>query len=105
MSSVRAVQTRERESGEGRGGRGGRRVRLTQLSRGQVATLEMADLDAESRESLRAMGLRPECALRMCKRGEPCIVSVCTGGEGAAAGGCRIALAKRLADHLHVRPC
>ncbi|HBU43279.1 MAG TPA: hypothetical protein DEB57_10475 [Microbacterium sp.] len=46
------------------------------------------------------MGLRPECELKVCKMGEPCIVTI-----GSKAGGCRIALAKRLADHLHVRPC
>ncbi|HED54668.1 MAG TPA: ferrous iron transport protein A [Phycisphaerales bacterium] len=96
MSSIKAVQ-----SGSETGG-GGRRVRLSQLERGQVAMLDASELDAESLASLRAMGLRPECELRVCKRGEPCIVAVCSGSAG---GGCRIALAGRLADQLHVRSC
>ena len=75
-------------------------IRLTQLSRGQSARLDSSSLASSETEALRAMGLRPECELRVCKLGEPCIVSI-----GSKAGGCRIALARRLAEHLHVRPC
>ena len=75
-------------------------IRLTQLTRGQSARLDSTTLDSGEGEALRAMGLRPECELKVCKMGEPCIVTI-----GSKAGGCRIALAKRLADHLHVRPC
>ncbi len=46
------------------------------------------------------MGLKPECEFKVCKMGEPCIVSI-----GPGASGCRIALSKKLADHVHVRPC
>ena len=77
-----------------------RSVRLTQLSRGQSGRLDSSTLTGDEGEALRAMGLRPECQLKVCKMGEPCIVTI-----GSAAGGCRIALAKRLADQLHVRPC
>lgn len=75
-------------------------IRLTQLTRGQSARLDSSSLAIAETEALRAMGLRPDCELRVCKMGEPCIVSI-----GSKAGGCRIALARRLADHLHVRPC
>lgn len=75
-------------------------IPLTQLSRGQAARLESCSLsDVESAE-LRAMGLRPECEFRVCKMGEPCIVSI-----GTKAGGCRIALSRKLADRVHVLPC
>lgn len=75
-------------------------IRLTQLTQGQHALLDSSTLPSLETEELRAMGLRPECELRVCKLGEPCIVSL-----GSGAGGCRIALAKKLADELHVRPC
>lgn len=74
-------------------------VRLTQLGLGQSGRLDSTTLTGDEGEALRAMGLRPECELRVCKMGEPCIVSI-----GPAASGCRIALARRLADRLHVRP-
>ena len=75
-------------------------VPLTQLTQGQSAMLESSTLPDLETDELRAMGLRPECELKVCKMGEPCIVTV-----GPGAGGCRIALAKKLADQLHVRPC
>lgn len=75
-------------------------IPLTQLIRGQSARLESCSLPEIESAELRAMGLRPECEFRVCKMGEPCIVSI-----GPGAGGCRIALSKKLADHVHVRPC
>ncbi|PHQ82756.1 MAG: hypothetical protein COB69_00800 [Phycisphaera sp.] len=75
-------------------------IRLTQLAQGQSARLDSSSLPDIQTEELRAMGLGPECELRVCKMGEPCIIWL-----GSGAGGCRIALAKKLADHLHVRPC
>lgn len=75
-------------------------VPLTQLSRGQSARLESCTLPEFESAELRAMGLKPECEFKVCKMGEPCIVSI-----GPGASGCRIALSKKLADHVHVRPC
>lgn len=74
-------------------------IPLTQLAQGQSARLDSSSLPSLETEELRAMGLRPECELKVCKMGEPCIVTV-----GPGAGGCRIALAKKLAGQLHVRP-
>lgn len=70
---------------------------LDQLAVGACATLHTAQLDPDDADALRAMGLRPECQLRVCKRGEPCIVTVNTPD-------CRIALARRLATRVLVRP-
>ena len=72
-------------------------VPLTQLRVGACATLDTTQFDAEDADALRAMGLRPECRLRVCKRGEPCIVTV-------DSPDCRIALSKRLATKVLVRP-
>lgn len=75
-------------------------VRLSQLGKGRSARLASTTLPVDEGETLRAMGLRPECELRVCKIGEPCIVTI-----GPAQSRCRIALARRVAEQLHVRPC
>ena len=80
-------------------------VPLARLGVGQCATLHASALesgpegalDAGEAQVLRAMGLRPECTLKVCKKGEPCIVSV-------NRSGCRIALTRRLADRVLVMP-
>ena len=72
-------------------------IPLAQLGLGACGILTANQLDPSDAEALRAMGLRPECRLRVCKRGEPCIVTVNTAG-------CRIALSRRLADRVLVRP-
>lgn len=51
-------------------------VRLTELSPGAVATLHDARVDADTRSQLRGLGLTDACRLRLCKRGEPCILQV-----------------------------
>lgn len=76
-------------------------ISLDQLGVGACATLHVAQLDPEDAEALRAMGLRPECQLRVCKQGEPCIVTINSAAVGAS---CRIALARRLANRVMVRP-
>jgi Fe2+ transport system protein FeoA len=72
-------------------------VPLGQLGVGTYATIHSHDLDAHDADDLRAMGLRPACRLRICKRGEPCIVSVSTSG-------CRIAMTRTLASRVLVHP-
>jgi hypothetical protein len=51
---------------------------------------------------LRAMGLRPNATVRLCRLGEPCIVEVLNGASedgcrGTGGCWCRIGLAKPLA--------
>ncbi|MEM1331121.1 MAG: FeoA family protein [Planctomycetota bacterium] len=75
-------------------------IPLTQLKRGQSATIHRADLDAEDATMLRAMGLRPEATLRVCRNGSTCIVAVGTGH----ACTCRIGLDRSLADRVLVQP-
>jgi len=64
-------------------------------------------LDVRDAALLRAMGLRPNAKVRLCRLGEPCIVEVMTGaGDGTCKGPggcwCRIGLAKPLAGGLEV---
>lgn len=75
-------------------------IPLTQLARGQRATVNTSDLDEQDAKVLRAMGLRPDASVQMCRLGEPCIVSL----SGACGGGCRIGLAKDIASRVMVTP-
>lgn len=75
-------------------------IPLTQLARGQRATVNTANLDEQDSRMIRAMGLRPEASVQMCRLGEPCIVSL----SGACGGGCRIGLAKDIASRVLVTP-
>jgi len=75
-------------------------IPLTQLSRGQRATVNTSNLDKQDSSMLRAMGLRPDASIQMCRLGEPCIVSL----SGACGGGCRIGLAKDIASRVMVTP-
>ncbi|MFG0314092.1 MAG: ferrous iron transport protein A [Phycisphaerales bacterium] len=75
-------------------------IPLTQLARGQRATVNTADLDDQDSKMIRAMGLRPDASVQMCRLGEPCIVSL----SGACGGGCRIGLAKDIASRVLVTP-
>lgn len=74
-------------------------VPLTQLRHGQTAKLTSTLLEKADAEALRALGLRPLCNLRVCRGGEPCIVSVVSG-----ACSCRIGLSKALASKVLVSP-
>lgn len=73
-------------------------IPLTQLSRGQSARVLRTQADADDCSMLRAMGLRPEVSIQMCRLGEPCIVSL----MGDCGGGCRIGLAKDIASRVMV---
>ncbi|MBO6739870.1 MAG: ferrous iron transport protein A [Phycisphaerales bacterium] len=75
-------------------------IPLTQLARGQRATVNAANLDEQDSRMIRAMGLRPDASVQMCRLGEPCIVSL----SGACGGGCRIGLAKDIASRVLVTP-
>lgn len=75
-------------------------IPLTQLARVQRATVNAANLDEQDSRMIRAMGLRPDASVQMCRLGEPCIVSL----SGACGGGCRIGLAKDIASRVLVTP-
>ncbi len=73
-------------------------VPLTQLTRGQRGRITNAQLDTEDGSMLRAMGLRPDASIQMCRMGEPCIIAL----SGACGGGCRIGLARDIASRVMV---
>ena len=52
-----------------------------------------ASVDAESRSLLRALGLTDDSRLRVCKRGEPCVIQV---------RATRIGISSRIAEHIMV---
>jgi len=70
-------------------------VALTDLQVGQTGHLHEAALDAQSVNLLRALGLSPSEAFRLCKAGEPCIVQV---------GATRIGVSSVVAARLYVIP-
>ena len=74
------------------------RIPLTQLSRGQSARIGSIEDTSDDVRTLRAMGLRPNASVVMCRMGEPCIVSL----SGACGGGCRIGLSKEIASRVMV---
>jgi Fe2+ transport system protein FeoA len=51
-------------------------VSLEALNVGEMARFHGTDLDPEACHQLRSLGLTTECQLRLCKKGEPCIVQV-----------------------------
>lgn len=73
-------------------------IPLTQLSRGQKGRVRIADTTGEVR-LLRAMGLRPNSEVTMCRLGEPCIISL----NGSCGDGCRLGLAKEIAGRVMVQ--
>ncbi len=75
-------------------------IPLTQLPRGRRARVAESDLDADDLSVLRAMGLRPNASVAVCRLGQPCIVAL----EGACGGGCRIGLAREIAERVMVLP-
>jgi Fe2+ transport system protein FeoA len=70
-------------------------VRLCDLEEGCAARFHEASLDSEARDLLRALGLTPSSVVRLCKRGEPCIVQV---------RATRIGLSKLVAGQIYVIP-
>jgi Fe2+ transport system protein FeoA len=74
------------------------RVSLDQLKEGQTATICSSTLDADDAAYLRSLGLRMNSTIRLCRAGEPCIVSI----EGPHGCACRIGLSRGLAEQLNV---
>lgn len=70
---------------------------MSRMSRGQSGRVQLEGTTEEVK-MLRAMGLRPNASVTMCRLGEPCIVSL----SGACGGGCRIGLAKEIAGRVMV---
>lgn len=75
-------------------------IPLTQLPRGTRGTVNPDNLDNADFATLRAMGLRPNATVEVCRLGQHCIVAL----TGACGGGCRIGIAKDLADKVMVQP-
>ncbi len=75
-----------------------RTIPLTQLSKGQHGRVQIDGTVTDEVKMLRAMGLRPDASITMCRLGEPCIVSL----SGICGGGCRIGLAKEIASRVMV---
>lgn len=75
-------------------------IPLTQLARGRKARVAEADLGADDLSVLRAMGLRPNASVEVCRHGQPCIVAL----SGVCGGGCRIGLSREIADRVMVLP-
>lgn len=85
-------------------------VFLTTLRAGDVGTICEACLDPADAAMLRAMGLRPNATIRICRLGEPTIVEVLPGRPGSGdkchrPGGCccRIGLSRMIAQRVKVR--
>jgi len=78
------------------------------MALGQTGVVCEHRLDPADAAWLRAMGLRPNARVRVCRRGEPCIVEVLptAGGDGDGCAladcCCRIGLARPLADRVMV---
>ncbi len=75
-------------------------MKLSQLPRGSRAYVSTSDLDASDASLLLAMGLGPNAEVRICRMGEPCIVSLPCGCDVA---GCRIGLSRKIAERVYVR--
>jgi len=73
-------------------------ISLNQLKPGETGVVRSAPGDGPDAAILAAMGLCCNAKVRLCRAGEPCIVAV-LGGSGA---GCRIGLARPLADRIMV---
>jgi len=70
-------------------------VSLEQLTVGSLARFHATDLSPDACHQLRSLGLTTECQLRLCKKGEPCIVQVRS---------TRIGLARDVARRIFVVP-
>lgn len=74
------------------------RCSLNQLKPGETGVVRSAPTGSEDAAVLAAMGLCCNARVRLCRAGEPCIVAVLAGG----GSGCRIGLARPLADQIMV---
>lgn len=88
------VPTRERVDWTAVSATGGF-VRLTTLAVDATARVRDTDLDAETRDLLRGLGLTDGSLLRVCKQGNPCVVQV---------RATRIGLTRRVARAVMVEP-
>ena len=70
-------------------------VSLHDMELGTSARFHATDLDPEACHQLRSLGLTSECQLRLCKKGEPCIVQVRS---------TRIGLSNEVARRIFVMP-
>lgn len=88
-------------------------VPLTDLRPGQTATVVEIRMETGDAAMLRAMGLRVDMQVRVCRLGEPCIIELmggrkampdatadCPRGAGCT---CRIGLSRPLARSVRVR--
>ncbi len=78
-------------------GPGSKPVPLTQLREGDRGWLHAANLCCEDCDLLNAMGMTEQCEIRVCQRGEPCIVQVNTtrlGLSGTLARNIMVSLSK-----------
>jgi hypothetical protein len=75
-------------------------IALSQLRPGQCGVVRSAGVADSDAALLGAMGLCCNAKVRLCRAGEPCIVAIST-GRGA---GCRIGLARPLAEKILVEP-
>lgn len=75
------------------------RVSLAMMRPGERATVCSSDLAPADRRLLRAMGLRPDAEVQMCRHGEPCIVRI----MGACACSSRIGISRPLAERVYIR--
>jgi len=71
-------------------------MRLSDAPAGARVRLHRSNVDAQSREQLRALGLTDTSAIRVCQQGEPCVVQV---------RATRIGMSARIAEHLMVIAC
>jgi Fe2+ transport system protein FeoA len=67
--------------------------RLSELEVGDIARMVDAAIDPEAQSLLQALGLTDNSQLRVCKRGEPCVVQV---------RATRIGISSRIAQHITV---
>lgn len=72
---------------------------LSELGIGECAVVQASALGEGDAAALKAMGLRPEARVRVCRIGEPCIVEV---GAGESSS-CRIGLSRTIALRVMVR--
>jgi len=70
-------------------------ISLTELAVGDVARLHDAGLDPAAWYQLRSLGLTTSSEIRLCKKGEPCIVQVRS---------TRIGISRAVARHILVVP-